>query len=517
MLGFNGWAITTLQLPLWSRWLSPDNARNLAVVLSLGLLVLPPLWLSRKMKRKRVWFRRYVMLFNALLAGGLIYYASQTPPPATPSTPTPSPTAKPRPRHTPLPLVTSTPIASVTPTPEISETPDVAVQPLATPDPEQKYAAIDRHALETPPAMEKDVKTLARYLVAPAKNDEEKIRAIYRWVADRIAYDAVSFFADNIHHQEGAETLRTRIAVCDGYATLVDELAKEAGLKSEIVEGFASGMAADPDKGDNHAWNAVKLPGGWRLLDSTWGAGSVGEDHKFHKEFNGFYFLTPPEQMLVTHLPADKNWQLILPPISKKEFLLRPKRMPEYFQLGLKVDQLVGELSADPRATLDFQAPTGLYLMAELKSEKGQELERCTLVDRDEGRIVVNVLPPAAGKYFLEIYAFQPGSDHGKQVLEYTILAKSGQPDGYPQIFSDFQQHSGHVFRPAGGRLKPGLQHFELELSGAKQVFVDDWDNELQKDGDRFVGDVILEAGEARIFAVFSGRKGEEIISYQVR
>lgn len=533
MLGFNGWAITTLQLPLWSRWLSPDNARNLAVVLSLGLLVLPPLWLSRKMKRKRVWFRRYLLFFNALLAGGLIYYASHTPPPATPSTPIASPTAKPRPKHTPLPLVTPTPIASATPTliasatptpeitgtptPEASETPRESPQFVDPAEAGKRYTAIDQHALEAPAAVEKDVDTLARYLVGPARNDEEKIRAIYRWVTDRISYDAKAFYANDLPDPSSEVTLRRRTAVCGGYAVLVYELGKAAGLKIEEVDGYASAASADPDEKENHAWNAVKLPGGWRLLDATWGAGALGDDHKFHKEFNEFFFLTPADRMLVTHFPTDKNWQLTLPPISREEFMRRPKRRPEYFQLGLKVNQLVGELAADPRVSLDFQAPQGLYLSAQLLSEDEKEVEHSTMVDRDEGRIVVNVLPPGPGKYSLRIFAFRPGSNYGQGVLEYTILAKSGQPDGYPQIFSDFQQHSGHVFRPAGGRLKPGLQHFELELSGAKQVFVDDWDNELQKDGDRFVGDVILEPGEAKIFAVFSGRRGEEIISYQVR
>ncbi len=529
LLGFNGWAVTTLQLPLWNQWLSPENARNLAVILSLGLLLLPALWLSRKMKRRRVWFRRYLVFFNLLLAGALVYYAAHTPPPAPPATPTPdaSPTPKPRPRHTPRPVMTPSPIPidSATPTPEPMEstTPEVSEDPEASPqfvDPAEagkKYTAIDQHALQAPATVEKDVNTLARYLVAPARNDEEKIRAIYRWVTDRISYDARAFYADDLPDPSSEVTLRRRTAVCGGYAVLVTELGKAAGLKIEEVDGYASGAAADPDEKENHAWNAVKLPSGWRLLDATWGSGYLGEDRKFHKEFEEFFFLTPADQMLVTHFPTDKNWQLTMPPLSREEFMRRPKRRPEYFQLGLKVNQLVGELISDPRVTLDFQAPKGLYLSAELLAEDEREVEHSTMVDRDGGRIVVNVLPPRPGKYSLRIYAFRPGAEHGQGVLDYTVLAKSGQPDGYPEIYSDFQQHSGHVFRPSSGRLKPGLQHFELELSGAERVFVNDWDNELRKEGDRFVGDSLLEPGEATIFAVFSGQSGQSIISYQVR
>lgn len=515
--------------PVAARWLQAEHARYLTIALSVLVMVAPPLWLSRRMKRKRVWFRRYFVGFNLLLSAALVYWATGRPAPLV--TPSPTPVVSATPQVSPTPVVKPTP--EVTSTPEVTPIPEESASPQATPEvaetpvpvtqfadgseSDKKYAAIDEHALKAPPEVEKDVATLARYLVGPARNDEEKIRAIYRWVADRISYDADAFYARNLPDPSSAVTLKRRMAVCGGYAVLVDELGKAAGLKTEYVRGFASGSGADPSEETNHAWNAVKLPGGWRLLDSTWGAGSLGQDHKFHKEFDNYFFLTPADQMLVTHFPSEKNWQLILPPLSREEFMKRPKRAPEYFRLGLKVDQLVGELEADPRATVQFQAPKGLYLGAELQTEEGSEVENSTMVDRDEGRIVVNLLPPRAGKYRALIYAFRPDAKHGEEVLEYTVVARSGQSDGYPQTLSPFQEHSGHVFSPATGSLKAGKQHFELELEGARQVFVNEWDNELVKDGDRFVGDVDVPVGETKIFAVFSGTTGNGIITYEVR
>ncbi len=506
------------------RWLEIQNARNLSIGLGVLALFLPALLLSRKMKRRRVWFRRYFVMFNLLLTAGLVYWATGHPAPIPATSPTPVVRFTPRQSSSPSPVSTPTPAA--TPTPEVTVTTIVTATPALTETPkplvdsseaDKKYAAIDEHALKALPEVEKNVDSLARYLVGPARNDEEKIRAIYRWVADRISYDAVAFYSDKLPDEAVEVTLSRRTAVCGGYAVLVDALGKAGGLKMELIEGFASGSGTDPGEKVNHAWNAVKLPGGWRLLDSTWGAGGLGEDHKFHKEFDGFFFLTPAEQMLVTHFPAESNWQLILPPISRQEFMKRPKRTPEYFRLGLKVDQLVGELEANPRATVQFSAPKGLYLSAELQTEEGAKVENSTLVDRDEGRIVVNLLPPRPGKYRALIYAFRPGSDHGKGVLEYTVAAQSGQPEGYPQTFSVFQEHSGHVFTPATGSLKAGKQRFELELAGASQVFVNEWDNELSKDGDRFVGDVDLPVGETKVFAVFSGKTGNGILTYDVR
>jgi hypothetical protein len=44
------------------------------------------------------------------------------------------------------------------------------------------FAAIDAHALNAPANVEKSVETLAKYLTAPAKNNKEKARAIFRWI-----------------------------------------------------------------------------------------------------------------------------------------------------------------------------------------------------------------------------------------------------------------------------------------------------------------------------------------------
>lgn len=519
LLGFNGWAVTSLLWPLLDDWLSLENARNLSIALALLGMLVPPFWLSRKMKRKRLWFGRYLALFNLLLAGGLVYYGSRLPAPVAPASPTPSPARTRQPESTSTPLVSPStePLALETPTPEVTPEPESMPLILDPAEAGKKYAEIDRYALETPPAKEKNAETLGAYLAAGAHNDEEKMRAIYRWVTDRISYDAKAFFANDLPDSSSPVTLSRRTAVCGGYAVLVRDLGKAAGLKVELVEGYASGLGARADEKENHAWNAVKLNGGWHLLDATWGAGDLGDDHEFHKNFEEFYFLTPAERMLVTHFPTDSKWQLTLPPISREEFTRRPKRHPEFFQLGLKVDQLVGELVADPRATLDFQAPPGLYLAADLLSQDEKELKGATLVDRDGDRIVVNVLPPAPGSYTLRIYAFRPEADYGQGVLDYRVQARSGQPDGYPQIYKHFQQHSGHLFAPAGGSLKPGMQHFELELSGAREVHVGDWDNQLQKSGDRFVGDVLVEPGELNLYAVFSGERGQGIVTYQVR
>ena len=84
-LALNGWGAYSMLFPLAHRWLAEDNARNLSIGLGILGMVVPPFWLSRKMKRKRVWFRRYFVTFNLLLSAGFVYWATGRPVP-TPAT-----------------------------------------------------------------------------------------------------------------------------------------------------------------------------------------------------------------------------------------------------------------------------------------------------------------------------------------------------------------------------------------------------------------------------------------------
>lgn len=51
------------------------------------------------------------------------------------------------------------------------------------------YTTADRYALQTPAQHSADVQTLAAYLCKPFKTEQEKVRAIYRWITANISYD----------------------------------------------------------------------------------------------------------------------------------------------------------------------------------------------------------------------------------------------------------------------------------------------------------------------------------------
>ena len=70
--------------------------------------------------------------------------------------------------------------------------------------------------------------------------------------------------------------LRRRKAVCSGYAALFEHLAREAGLEAVTIRGHSKGFMAGThqDSELNHAWNAVKIEGQWRLLTAPGAPGT---------------------------------------------------------------------------------------------------------------------------------------------------------------------------------------------------------------------------------------------------
>lgn len=214
-----------------------------------------------------------------------------------------------------------------------AESPD----PKPTPSP---YEAIDRHALAAPAAAEKSVATLSAYLSRPAKTDREKARAIFRWLTDRIGYNAEDFLAGKPPGDCSAEAvLKTRKTVCAGYAALFEALARPAGLEAVTIEGGGKGYGYVPgeDATDkNHAWNAVKVGGRWYGVDATWGAGSVDAARGFVKELNEEWFLAPPDQLILSHFPADPARQFLARPVDAATFRRWPKVPSQLFAFGFE-------------------------------------------------------------------------------------------------------------------------------------------------------------------------------------
>ena len=198
------------------------------------------------------------------------------------------------------------------------------------------YHRADSVALAVPARVGESVDSIALYLGRDLTSNEERARAIFRWVTENIDYDAGAFYGSRlgIPLQTPEAVLRRRRAVCDGYAALVWALGHELGLEVTIIEGWAKGAAANGSiRRGTHAWNAVRIGDEWRLIDATWGAGDLIDRH-FVRRVRDFYFFADPERLAFSHLPRDARWQLVTDPLSGSEFDHQAAPSRDFWDLG---------------------------------------------------------------------------------------------------------------------------------------------------------------------------------------
>ncbi|HOT07117.1 MAG: Transglutaminase-like superfamily protein [Methanosaeta sp. PtaB.Bin039] len=286
------------------------------------------------------------------------------------------------------------------------------------------YSAIDRHALSAPADLQ-TIPRLSDYLTRTARNDREKARALFRWVTENVNYDMGGLTSGQPADTSAAAVLKSRRSICGGYTDLFSALAQSAGLEAVSISGYAKGYdyrVGDvfPDEA-NHAWNAVRLDGAWYLLDTTWGAGYV-DAGRYIRQFEDFYFLTPPEQFAYTHYPLDSSWQLLADPISKQEFEDRAYQKPAFFKAGLRlIRPRNGTILADRNVEVLMAAPADVFLTAQLL--RG-EVDGQPSVSRDGPLYRISATLPGSGEYILRIFA-RRGDQYGYYDWAADLLIRS--------------------------------------------------------------------------------------------
>lgn len=207
------------------------------------------------------------------------------------------------------------------------------------------YFKQDDYAKNVPPEYEAGVKELVNYLMIPAMNDLEKVRLIYSWIAYHIKYDADAYNTGHYGDLTPEGVLKSKISVCFGYSSLFQAMAVTAGLEGRQISGFAKGYGYQTGRGfpkePNHAWNAVKINGVWKLFDVTWGSG-YGQDQNgalvSYARFDDYWFDTDPAEFIFNHYPENTDNQFIIPKIDLLQFQALPNIHGSFFTLGFSGD-----------------------------------------------------------------------------------------------------------------------------------------------------------------------------------
>lgn len=379
-----------------------------------------------------------------------------------------------------------------------------------------KYDKVDQHVQNTPSFTDKDLLHLTQYLVNPFDKQEEKVRAIYRWITTNIEYDIVAYRARQQSDLKPEDILRDRKCVCGGYANLFKSMVELAGMEAEFITGYSKGynyqIGKVFDDNNMHAWNAVKLDGRWNLLDATWGAGYINDDMQFVPAPNDYYFLSPPEQFIESHYPSDFTWQLLDRKVSRREFEESAYLRPAFFAYSLEtVSHNKYQIQTDWSLQVILKGPKNIDIIAQLLHGDVKQDKELTFVQRNGERFEVNATFPYTASYILRIFA-KNNSDpnYYKWVMDYQVKAqaKGHRALGFPEKFAAFDEHQAYLYSPLDRLLKVGKQvNIKIRLTRAERVAMicNDKFTFLKKSGDYFEGEYLVQPGDQFLTAKIPG------------
>jgi transglutaminase-like putative cysteine protease len=259
-----------------------------------------------------------------------------------------------------------------------------------------------------PASVETSIESVAKYIVSKETDPVLRVKALHDYVADRIAYDAESYFAGVFPPQDAETVFRTHKSVCAGYAQLLEALGKSAGVEIVYVTGKSRSQISELS-GRGHAWNGVKVNGQWYLIDPTWDSGYISREKGFTKSYRTEYLMPPPEVIGITHFPKDPAWQLRSTPINQGEFLRQPMMTPKFFADGLSlISPQRSQVDTNSDAVINLANPQKRWILASYRPKGSGGSQNCGQPIQDSQ---ISCPVPNAGSY--EVSLFTSTEDGG--------------------------------------------------------------------------------------------------------
>ncbi len=252
-----------------------------------------------------------------------------------------------------------------------------------------------------PANAEVSIESVARYIAQQEQDPFLRVKALHDYVADRIAYDAPSYFAGQYPPQDAETVFKRQTAVCAGYAKLLEALGKVIGEEIIYIVGDARTQTSDLS-GQSHAWNAAKINEAWYLIDVTWNSGFV-DASGFKKGYRTDFLFPPPEVMAISHFPNELEWQLSATPLPRGEFLRQPMLQPQFFAQGLKLTSPTrSQTDVQGTAIIQIENPRQRWLMASF-ARKGEA--QSTNCEQPSPATQISCSLPNAGTYEIMLFS----------------------------------------------------------------------------------------------------------------
>lgn len=260
-------------------------------------------------------------------------------------------------------------------------------------------------------------KKLADKISTDFTSDNEKVRALFSWLAFNIRYDLIAFnnlsarktqFSYRNEAEKKAKlkaikdaivqkTLARRSGICEDYAQTFANICTLLNIENEVIKGNVRISSNDIGKVNNqanHAWNAVKLNNKWLYLDATWAAGAV-KNGRWQRNFNDYYFNIPKEKYFLTHFPEDILWQLRVKRMSLKSYFQQPIYTTDFLKKQYKlIAPTTGIITKKTNTPITFILENIAKNQAIYCGFKGLKYAQKPKISFEKNQTIVSILPP---------------------------------------------------------------------------------------------------------------------------
>ncbi|MCJ1475767.1 cytokinesis protein 3 [Lambiella insularis] len=273
------------------------------------------------------------------------------------------------------------------------------------------------------------------YVCRPYKSDVQRLRAIFTWVSEKIAWEEA--FEGQV---DSRRVIQARRGCAEEIAVLTMEMCSAMGIHAEVVRGYLKGPGEIPELNKtprpNHWWNAVLIDGEWRMMDCSLASPTNPKRALYSsaqsQAAESWYFLTRPLELCYTHVPQLPEQQHICPLIAPEILLALPCACPPYFKNDLRLweyDTSLLHIENLELVQIQFTVPSDIECFAEVEAhayardadgdlfESGDVVRKAALAQAEwtdgvKRYTVKALLPSDEGQGVLKVYAGNRGLMH---------------------------------------------------------------------------------------------------------
>ena len=314
----------------------------------------------------------------------------------------------------------------------------------------------------------------------------DQFAMIFYFICNYLEYDVNinEFKKENKTEQKAENVYRKKKGLSEGFCNLFEYFCKKKNLRFRRINGYSKFLNFNEKNSsifnssifnstsfisttnkltsnnkileNNHCWNAIFIKGKWYFIDCLMGSGGTIEkfnnlpgNNSKNNFFNPFYFLTPPEYLIITHIPYNDDWQYIPKTINDVQFMRR-----QFLNLGefykSIYDKNISFLSHDYPLITHYEKEN---LIIKLKSEdiiiqaelfykqKNSKISEVKISSDDDDFNMILIEPsfPIFGEYNLIISARDVDSNEiiYNKLLEYHIKIKDNSKFNYFEKYKE--------------------------------------------------------------------------------